>query len=341
MSLIIYPPTLDWSWMKQRPQHIMSQLARSGHTVYYCNRTQSQRPLEELEPRLYLVHQHDHWIREELSQLRAGKRAVIGVWCTQASQARDLKQLYQPDWILYDCVDDFAHAAPHEEEMVELSDAIICTSGRLHLRLTASYPARRIELIRNGYDADMQLHLPLSGDGMPDLSRSTNEKIIGYVGAWAPWVDEILIRKLAVIPGVKIVIIGAEFERKFRASSYQDNVVYLGMKSHEQLAGYIRLFDVCIIPFKITPVTLATNPIKAYEYLASGKPVVTTDMPECRALEPYLDTAGSHAEFIRKVINRLEHPGNPTARIQFALMHTWEQRMHPIKALIREIEAAR
>ena len=61
----------------------------------------------------------------------------------------------------------------------------------------------------------------------------------------------------------------------------RENVRWLGPRDYVTLPGYLSLFDVATIPFRINPITQATSPLKLYEYFAGGKPVVTTPMPEC------------------------------------------------------------
>jgi hypothetical protein len=60
-------------------------------------------------------------------------------------------------------------------------------------------------------------------------------------------------------------------------------VLWLGPRPYATLPGYLRLFDVATIPFRLNRITRATSPLKLYEYFAAGKPVVTTALPECAA----------------------------------------------------------
>ncbi|MNP64339.1 putative teichuronic acid biosynthesis glycosyltransferase TuaH [compost metagenome] len=106
------------------------------------------------------------------------------------------------------------------------------------------------------------------------------------------------------------------------------------MKPHHQLPGYLRLLDVCLIPFRLNPLTLATNPIKAYEYLAAGKPVISSNLPECRLMQPFVDVASSPEVFLSLAAARLSDPGDCEARRQFALQHTWAHRAQEIEAFV-------
>jgi teichuronic acid biosynthesis glycosyltransferase TuaH len=60
------------------------------------------------------------------------------------------------------------------------------------------------------------------------------------------------------------------------------NVRWIGEKKYEELPAYLHRFAVATIPFLVNDITKATSPVKLFEYMAGGKPIVTTDMPECR-----------------------------------------------------------
>ncbi|WP_404470057.1 glycosyltransferase [Sutcliffiella horikoshii] len=330
MNILIYPPTIDWGFMKQRPQQLMQNFAKQGYTVFYCNKTQQDREIEEIEPNLFLVHHHDNWLNNILPNVRREKDCKVGVWCSWAMLAKELK-VYKADWIIYDCVDEFADWVKYEKEMMEVADAVSCTAERLYLRLKKEYPHKRIFLIRNGYDESMGLHIPSR------QSVTGEKKIIGYIGAWAPWVDDNLIKRLArAFKDCEIKIIGIEFGRKFTLD-YLPNITFLGHLPHHQLASHLNQMAVCIIPFKITPVTLATNPVKMYEYLATGKPVVSTALPECLLVKEFVDIGRSYPEFISKVQSRLENPGDSSIRKNFALSNTWSHRVKQAISLINSL----
>ena len=113
-------------------------------------------------------------------------------------------------------------------------------------------------------------------------------------------------------------------------------VKYLGKIDYNDLPNYAHYFDICIIPFLINDITKATNPVKLFEYMALGKPIVTTALPECRKYESPL-VSDSHEEFINNIkkaaelenskeyIELLRKEGN---------QNTWRQKAKDIKELI-------
>lgn len=316
--------------MKQRPQQLMTQFASKGYCVFYCNKTQTDKDMELLSSNLYVVHEHHNWVTEILPLFRKERNGRVGVWCSWPKLAKTLDE-YQADWIVYDCVDDFAVTLPYEKEMVDLADVITCTAERIKERLSKMYPYKPIKLIPNAYDKSMGLHVP-------NFTLPMERKTIGYIGAWAPWVDEALIRKLAcALPAINIVIIGVEFDKKFRLHDIP-NITYLGHLPHNQLTAHLRMFSVCLIPFRINSITLATNPVKMYEYLATGKPVVSTNLPECKKYEDVISIGAGHLDFIAKVKSLIKDPGDENSRRQIALSNTWENRCQSIVSIIDSIK---
>jgi glycosyltransferase involved in cell wall biosynthesis len=95
-------------------------------------------------------------------------------------------------------------------------------------------------------------------------------------------------------------------------------------------------FDVGLIPFLVNPLTLATNPIKLYEYFACGMPVVSTALPEVASYAPLAYLAGSAEEFARQVSAALaeQDPERRAARRQVAQQESWETRVAELSGLI-------
>ncbi|MFD2612391.1 glycosyltransferase [Paenibacillus gansuensis] len=335
MAIIIYPPTIDWAWMKQRPQQLMKHFARCGHTVYYCNKNAKDVPEEEAEPNLYIVHDHDKWILHDWPSLRKSKKGEqVIVWCSFPKLADSLG-IYGADRIIYDCVDEFAEWMPYEREMVRVAQGVTCTSERLYQRLSRLYPRKPLELVRNAYDPDMGLHLP----GIRSLPRPVDlpeGPVVGYIGAWAPWVDQLLVLGLPkYVKGAQVAVIGPEFGSKYIQN--RKDIHFLGLKRHEQLSAYLAHLSVCIIPFRINPITLSTNPVKAYEYLAAGKPVISTNLPECRLLQPYVDVTHTRSAFSELAAERISDPGPASERTQYALTQTWQHRVKQIEAFLTRL----
>ncbi len=160
--------------------------------------------------------------------------------------------------------------------------------------------------------------------------------IIGYYGAISDWFDCELIEYLAVSrKDWSFVLIGGTFGADVSKLKRLSNVHMLGEKPYGELPAYLYWFDVCLIPFKLTPLIEATHPVKFYEYLSSGKPVVVTRMPE---LIPYGDLcyiAEDKEDFLHKLEAALkEEPSLMADRKKFAMRNTWDDRYKAIASRI-------
>ena len=112
---------------------------------------------------------------------------------------------------------------------------------------------------------------------------SIGKPIVMYYGALANWVDYDLIKSLAKTNKYSIVLFGVKYDSSFDDNLKSvNNVFFLGKRDYKVLKNYARCADVLMIPFKINDITKSTNPVKIFEYMALHKPIVTTNMPECR-----------------------------------------------------------
>ena len=114
------------------------------------------------------------------------------------------------------------------------------------------------------------------------------------------------------------------------------NVQMTGEVPYDTLPYWVHGFDVGLLPFRVTDLTLATNPVKVYEYLAVGLPVVCMDLPEIAQFEGLVRIAGDAASFIAAVRAALDE--SPDAqqgmRQAFAASQTWERRADALDAAL-------
>jgi len=329
--VVIYPPTIDWSFMKQRPQQLMEQFALHGYTVYYCNKTQSKtEQFTAIQPNLFLIHDNAFLIDQIIPNLKILKKKIL-VWVSWAKLYPFLN-LYQPDFVVYDYIDDFPDWRPYLAPMVAQADLVTTTSAVLQRQITAAFPDKPNHLIPNG--CDLRHFLSQDGVDTPHELANHNGPVITYSGAWAKWVDKELVREIAAsFPSALVSVIGVEFGATVDRNI--PNLRYFGYKPYRELPSYLQHSTVCIIPFLIGEITVATNPIKMYEYLASGKPVVSTDLPEARGV-PGVYIGKTHDEFLSQIdrILRGTEPFDQENVNLWLACHTWEERFLEISRIL-------
>ena len=105
-------------------------------------------------------------------------------------------------------------------------------------------------------------------------------------------------RKIAATDKYSVVLFGMKYDESFDEQlKGVKNVYFLGPRNYDVLKYYARACDVLTIPFLVNDITRATSPVKVFEYMAMHKPVVTTDMNECRKYGSVL-IGKTHEEFI-------------------------------------------
>ena len=165
------------------------------------------------------------------------------------------------------------------------------------------------------------------------------QPMIGYYGALAKWFDYQLVKELAETGKYQIVLFGIKYDDSYEKAGLdrQENVHFLGSRDYHVLQNYAAKMDVLTIPFLINEITKATSPVKLFEYMALNKPIVTTDMDECRKYQSVL-IGHDHKEFEAKLDEALGKRSDK-AYIELldreALENTWEEKA---KAIIEEMK---
>lgn len=313
--------------MPQRPQQLARRLARRGFRVIYCNLTQQYgRPLEAQEANLWICHDFEALKRRPLSN--------VILWISWGRHHR-LFGHWRALLNVFDSLDDFESWEEDDRTAARRADLVLATSRILYERWATTRPG--VHLVPNGCDFE-HFHQALQVGRLaepPDMQPLPRPRAI-YMGAMASWLDADAIGAMVEAhPQVTFVFIGAfmGYEPPRRS-----NVHYLGLKPYHELPRYLAHSDLALIPFRPCRVTRAANPIKLYEYLAAGLPVLATRLPE---LEPYAETvhlAQDPREFAAMLPAALAdtHPERRAARVAVAAANTWDRRADQVAALLQE-----
>jgi glycosyltransferase involved in cell wall biosynthesis len=243
---------------------------------------------------------------------------------------------------VYDCMDDFAgfhgeaaHIREDEITIVRNVDLVMTASQTLLDRLAPQ--ARMARLAPNGVDSEP--FRPGASKPERPSDMESGGPIIGYHGAIREWFDVELIRTMAKSrPSWRIVLIGP-VAPTMDLTGLPANVHLLGPKPHDRIPAYLRWFDVGIIPFVEIPVAFNSNPIKTYEYLAAGLPVVSSPIAELRKFDRLVRIASGTDEFIRAVDQALDESGSARLieeRLALAEANSWQRVFQGILNIVRE-----
>ena len=233
-----------------------------------------------------------------------------------------------------------------ERQLSEKVDVVFTTAQVLYDKFRKYNP--RTYLIRNGVDVSRYRSITRPADSaLADKIEALGaSKVVGYQGSISSWVDfDLLDGIIAKTPELSFLFVGmvdVRARRDFRRLGRHRNFHYLGAVSPDVLPWVLSRIDVGIIPFQINDLIRATNPIKLYEYLAAGKPVVATPMPEVMRYEAkaIVATAADPETFaasLREIAAFSADPAACEVRLKIADENSWESRFKKILEYVPEI----
>ena len=169
-----------------------------------------------------------------------------------------------------------------EDDLLKKADVVVAVSNKI-------YDARKQKnkncyLVPNAIDFDFFNKAASADTPLNEEMKDIPHPIAGYLGVIRSWVDFELLGFLAdSLPKVSFVFVGpveADVKKKADALGSRPNVRFLGNKDREVLPGILKGFDACLIPFSLNEFNLSTNPWKFWEYLATGKPILSLKIPD-------------------------------------------------------------
>ena len=184
-------------------------------------------------------------------------------------------------------------------------DVSIATAAALadELRALGADPV----LVRHGVDLDR-----FAGEHeAPQDLASFERPLVGYVGRVKEyvWMDAVVAVAERLERGTLVMVGEASADV---APLRHPRIALLGERPPDSMPAYIGAFDCCLIPFIVDPLTEAVNPIKLREYLAAGRPVVSTAIPEVVPYGDVVALAEAPAEFADAVVRALGNPDSDT-----------------------------
>ncbi len=246
--------------------------------------------------------------------------------------------------VIYDCVDALDVHLPRpelaalfrrwEDELLDRASAAVTSASPLELELKERRPELESSVIQNGVDAAWFEKKARETARPPDLPDD-RRPIVGFVGALFDWIDWRLIEEVTRRnPDYNFVFVGPGNRRASRLARL-GNVRVLGARRYEEVPAYMEAFSVGWVPFSAGAIARAANPIKIYEYLALGKPVVSTPVADTGSFDGHVAVGNSAEEISDLLATAVRNPGKDReARMAFARRNSWDQRARAYLKLI-------
>ena len=345
---------LRWTFVWQRPQHLISRLARGRRTWF----VEEPWPVAGLtEPRL-LVEEHGDVRRVRLhvpgtdnhacfSDPRgAGYEAMLldligdrgdrAVWL-YTPMALPLAQAFRPSVLVYDVMDDlaaFRGASPElilrQRQALRQAD-VVFTGGRSLHRAMASRRPEGTHCFPSGVDPD---HYAAAAEQRRPQAR----RVAGYVGVIDERLDlDLLDRLAAELPDWEIRMVGPVVKIDLATLPKRDNISYPGPAQYDDLPAIMAGFDVALMPFAMNEATRSISPTKTLEYLAAGLPVVSTRVPDVVSdFADLVDLQDDGAGFAAACRRVEQHCARSRAAKAEPLLHWhhWDTIAHRMAALV-------
>jgi glycosyltransferase involved in cell wall biosynthesis len=225
------------------------------------------------------------------------------------------------------------------DRAIDAADLVFYSGRKLFTEATRA--CERSHLLEQGVDYDHWRHVA-NGDVAPEIAKIPRPRL-GYFGAIEPWlVDQELIKRASrERPEWQWIFIG----NRSRGLEIEElpNAHFLPAVAYADLPAYAAGFDVCVLPWETEQsFTSYGSAIKVREYLATGKPVVISPLPEYEPMRDVLRIARTRDDFIRLVDEALQDndPANAARRQAAVADGTWDARAEWVSDLIEKVLAA-
>lgn len=366
MQKIIYFSIIDWFFTKQRPQHFAEALSKKYEVHYislvgWKSKIKNTHTADDSFPRYKKIgNLHIHRLRllpgHRIKFINIINNYIIKIyliirvkygtddwlWITHPYQFTALKK--SKNRVFYDCMDYYEGFIEDEQGKTDYltvekylilsADKIITSSTSLYYLLKEK-GGKEITIVNNAAEFEHFRMINVNTEAV------TKRKIIGYFGGMGNWFDIKTINLLAQhFPNLDFHLIGPQtHEEIFTGIELSQNVLLLGSKPYVELPKILNQFDVCLYLFNELPLVQFVNPVKIYEYMAQGKPVISINNTETRIFGSLIyrgNNLEDHKKNLVIALNETEERNLATKRIAFAGENTWQKRCDAIFEVIDE-----
>jgi len=202
-----------------------------------------------------------------------------------------------------------------EGKFLQKADQVIVSSKGLLDKFQGKHP--KIQCVKNGVNL---------GNFTKVKTEKTQNKKIGYLGAFDDRIDtQLIIESALAYPGYTFEILG---DQKVNSEIFPSNIQFLGAKPQDQLNAILQNWDAALIPFVRNEFTQSIYPLKINEYLAAGKPVISTDFADLLDFKGMVKVCTTSEDFIARIAKEIRYNNRLkiSKRIEFARQNSWESR---------------
>lgn len=315
----------------QRPQHIANNLAKNGCLIFYevTTMTDHVKTIKKFTDNIYLTNFNNIALNKLISKelLKVTKPKYVQLYSTDWKLTKENIEEYINSGykFIYEYIDDLSPELAgtknlpqniidkYEYAMSHDNVYVVVTASALEEDVISKRGKKNLIFSSNGVDYKYFENFDDDFAFDEDFKRvlDKGKPIVCYYGALAKWFDYDLVKKIAQTNKYSIVLFGIKYDEAFDSNftGNEENIYFMGPRDYKVLKNYANKCDILTIPFKINKITEATSPVKIFEYMALHKPIVITDLKECRQYESVM-IGHTHEEFIKLLDEALNKEQN-------------------------------
>lgn len=250
-------------------------------------------------------------VQKQLKSLNMNYPVIV----VTAPNACDYIDHFNKSSVVYYCVDDFSEwpgldknlVKAMESELIKKSDIFIATSQNLYKKLESQ--GKQVNLLTHGVDIEF---FSSAQENEHYLLENIPKPRVGYFGLFDDRSDKNLLIEIArLLPDISFVITG-DIETDISQLEKIKNVYFTSSIPYVELPQMVKGYDICMLPYKINKLTDSIQPLKFKEYLATGKPIISTPIKEALELGDYMSIANTATDWAVSIRSNLN--GLPSSR---------------------------
>lgn len=362
---ILYMMHIDWNWIKQRPQFLAEELQSEFDVTLFYQKAYRTKGLTKdkhsiintfkffavpFKGRSSILFMLNKFIVKLQIIVLNLFNTYDFIWITHPSLYAYLPKNCKSK-IIYDCMDD-ALEFPKiknnlkmnnmffnlENELCVSSSKIFATSLYLKEKLISRYKLEenKIDVINNGINLENLKLNPLP-DKIKSKFKSDMTNIV-YIGTISEWFNfNVIFLTLKKFTNINFLLFGpTEVD-----IPHHQNILYCGSINHEYVFSVMHEANLLIMPFKVNELIKSVNPVKAYEYIFSGKPSLIVEYDETKKFKDYLYLYKNDEDFVEKVdmilFTQENIEGSKVKKDAFIKNSSWDIKAKEISSILKEL----
>lgn len=349
---------INWNFRFQRPQHLAREIGKKTRVFYVeMEMCPVGNHITKVSENIYVVkmpmgytgviepysgiaknRQIENWIEnfykfvDSISGTSQKTVVLQHPWWWQFAKH------FAPEFqITFDCMDDISGFSNTTQEIISLENDLIESCDHLVVSSQALFDSTRNRnepiLVRNGCALEHFMNYEENETTVFQKNKLDHDRDtihVGYVGALAEWFDiELMEELVSSNKRIQYHICGGVTYDPIHVLDENDNVTFYGEIPYSAVPGFIAEMDVMIIPFQLTPIIQACDPVKYYEHCIMGVPTVATQMPELFRAGEHVALSDNPKHFLKNILSMSEKGKNTSYQAglkEYAIENSWERR---------------